>query len=39
VEVAFIGEVLSGGEGETGGDDTFDCGIVGEVEEQYDSLH
>lgn len=39
VQVALVGEVLGGGEGETGGDDALNGGVVGEVEEQGSALH
>jgi hypothetical protein len=35
----LVGEVLGGGEGEAGGDDALDGGVVGEVEEEAHVLH
>mmetsp|Transcript_9925 Transcript_9925/g.23506 ORF Transcript_9925/g.23506 Transcript_9925/m.23506 type:complete len:392 (-) Transcript_9925:217-1392(-) len=39
VKVALVGKVLGRGEGKTGGNDTLDGGIVGEVEEKGRALH
>mmetsp|Transcript_62503 Transcript_62503/g.167417 ORF Transcript_62503/g.167417 Transcript_62503/m.167417 type:complete len:335 (+) Transcript_62503:537-1541(+) len=39
VLLPLVGEVLRGGEGQAGGDDALDGGVVGEVQEQDDVLH
>lgn len=39
MHLLFVGEILSGGKGETGGDDTLDGGVVGEVHEKHDAIH
>lgn len=39
MQVALVGEVLGGGEGQTRRDDALDRRVVGEVEEQRRPLH
>jgi hypothetical protein len=39
VHLLLVSEVLSGGEGETGSNDTLNGGIIGEVHEENDTVH
>ncbi len=39
VQVALVGEVLGGGEGEAGRDDALDGGVVGQVQKERGALH
>lgn len=39
VLLTLVGEVFSSGEGKTGGDDTLDGGVIGQVQEEAHILH
>jgi hypothetical protein len=39
VELPLVGQILGSGEGQSGSDNSLNSGIVGEVEEQHDTLH
>lgn len=39
VQFLLVGQVLSSGQGQTGGDDTLDGWVVGQVQEEHHTLH